>query len=165
MKRIALFILLSPVMVPTSVAAETPVLTPDAFDVIVGDNWSGALTYLNYGEPAKDFTIPAELEVERIEEGLKMAYKYPDEPHQNSTVTARINEDGSRLMGAQVTLNAIAESGAREIRTEYACQDMGKAAACEMIYELSADRVVMRKMVAYTGDSEAFRRNEYVFTR
>ncbi|MEO1554690.1 MAG: hypothetical protein AAFR82_12240 [Pseudomonadota bacterium] len=165
MKRIALLILLSPVLAQPSLAGETPALTPEVFDVIVGDDWSGALTYLNYGEPVKDFTIPAELEVERVERGVKIAYKYPDEPHQNSTVTARLNEDGSQLMGAAVTVNDIGAAGAREIRTEYACEDMGKTAECEMIYELSSDRVVMRKMVTYSGEADAFRRSEYVFTR
>jgi len=165
MKRMTCLVLLAPLFAQTGLAEETPALTPDVFDAIVGDDWSGELTYLNYGEPVKDFTIPAELDVERVEQGLKMAYIYPDEPHQNSTVTARISKDGSKLMGAPVTLNAMQASGVREIRTAYPCEDMGKAAACEMIYLLSSDEVVMRKMVTYEGETEAFRRNVYVFTR
>ncbi|MEM7639525.1 MAG: hypothetical protein AAF269_10695 [Pseudomonadota bacterium] len=165
MKRMTCLVLLAPLFAQTGLAEETPALTPDVFDAIVGDDWLGELTYLNYGAPVKDFTIPAELDVERVEQGLKMAYIYPDEPHQNSTVTARISKDGSKLMGAPVTLNAMQASGVREIRTAYPCEDMGKAAECEMIYLLSRDEVVMRKMVTYEGETEAFRRNVYVFTR
>ena len=165
MKYIVCLVLLSPVFSHAEARAETPALTLDTFNEIVGDDWTGELTYLNYGEPVKDFTIPAALEVEQIESGLKMAYIYPDEPHQNSTLTVRISEDGSRLMGAPVTQNVVLETGEREIRTEYACQDMGKTASCEMIYQLRADQVVMRKMVTYSDETEAFRRNQYVFTR
>lgn len=165
MKRMTYLFFLVPMLAPYVASAETPMLTPDTFDVIVGDDWSGDLTYLNYGEPVQDFTIPAELEIERVEMGLKMAFKYPDEPHQNSTMTARVSADGSMLSGAPVTLNAVSDISTREIRTEYPCEDMGKGASCEMIYQIRSDQLVMRKMVTYSGEIEAFRRNEYVFTR
>ncbi|MEO1187692.1 MAG: hypothetical protein AAFW60_01365 [Pseudomonadota bacterium] len=165
MKCIAYLVLFAPVFPQAEAAAEAPALTLDAFNEIIGDDWTGELTYLNYGEPVKDFTIPAALEVERVESGLSMAYIYPDEPHQNSTIIVRISEDGSKLMGAPVTINADRDTDGREIRTEYACEDMGQSASCEMIYQIRADQILMRKMVTNNGETEAFRRNEYVFTR
>ena len=165
MKSLACLILITPVLTHTHVSADTPLLTSEVFDVIIGNDWTGELTYLNYGEPVKDFTIPAALKVERVEAGVKMAYIYPDEPHQNSTITVRMSEDGSKLMGAPLTVNRMLDTGSREFRTEYACEDMGRTASCEMIYQLRADQVVMRKMVTYAGETDAFRRNEYVFTR
>lgn len=165
MKRLIFSILLAPMLSFPSVAGEIPALSPGSLAVIAGDDWTGGLTYLNYGEPVKDFTIPAELDVEIVENGLKLAYIYPEEPQQNSIVTAKVSADGTKLMGAKITANRLLESGAREIVTTYACQDMGQTATCEMIYQLSETEFSVRKMVTYAGASETFRRNAYSFTR
>jgi len=165
MKRCAYSLLVASTLVFSSHAGEVPTLSPEALEIIAGDDWTGSLTYLNYGEPARDFTIPAALEVEIVERGLKLSYNYPEEPQQNSVVTARVSEDGTKLMGAPVTKISILETGAREVLTNYPCEDMGRSAACEMAFTFSENEFRVRKMVTYDGETDGFRRNEYIFTR
>jgi len=149
-----------------SAAADEKVTVAEAdLAVVIGDDWSGALTYLNYGEPVKDFTIPAEIDVEAVAGGLKLSFQYPDEPHANQTMISKLGADGTTLSGETIVANTVLASDARQVRTAYPCQDMGRAAACEMIYTFGEDRFEMRKMVTYEGEAEAFRRNVYTFTR
>lgn len=146
-------------------ANEAPSVALEELSVVEGKDWTGSLTYLNYQEPYRDFTITAALEVTPVEGGLKLAYKYPDEPQANSTIIAKISDDGRSFMGEPVVQNTVLEVGGREIKTAFACDDMGRPAACEMTYSLSPTTVRIKKMVTYVGETESFRRNEYVFTR
>ena len=146
-------------------AGETEGLSPSDLAVVAGTDWTGSLTYMNYQPPFEDVTIPANLEVEATDTGLKLAYIYPDEPHANSTVTLKVSGNGQWMMGAPIVSNTLSESGLREVKTAYSCEDMGKKASCEMIYSFGASELNVTKMVTYEGETEAFRRNAYSFTR
>ena len=146
-------------------AEEVPTLSPADLSLAAGTDWTGELTYMNYQAPYEDVTIPANLEVEATESGLKLAYIYPDEPHANSTVIAKISGDGTMLMGEPIVSNQVIISGARELKTTFPCQDMGKSATCEMTYLFGASELKISKMVTYDGETEAFRRNAYTFSR
>ncbi|MEM9054001.1 MAG: hypothetical protein AAGB16_01635 [Pseudomonadota bacterium] len=165
MKPLALSLFIAPLLALPGFAGEVPPLAQEDLDILIGDDWTGSLTYLNYGEPVKDFTIPAEIDIERTEGGLNLSYQYPDEPHQNASMVSKVSADGARLNGETITSNTLLETGAREIRTAYPCEDMGRKASCEMIYTLSATSFETRKLVTYQGETEAFRRNAYSFSR
>lgn len=143
----------------------TPTITQADLSGLISYEWTGTLTYLNYGEPKQDFTIPAELDVELTEGGLKLFFQYPEEPDQNSEVTVLIGEAGRALNGDTVTGKTTLLDGSTEVRTSGACEDMGRAAMCEVIYTWSISDFEMKKMVTYAGETEAFRRNAYVFSR
>lgn len=155
----------SVVLTASAFANEAPPLEPSDLEIAVGSDWTGSLTYLNYQEPFVDFTISAALEVSATETGLQLAYKYPDEPHANSTIVAEIGQNGTLLMGEPIVSNLALEDGGREVKTAFDCEDMGRPAACEMTYAFSATELRIKKMVTYAGETEGFRRNEYVFTR
>ena len=165
MQHLVLSVVFAMSLAPLSQAETATALSADSLEIVAGDDWTGTLTYLNYGEPLRDFTIPAELQVEVIERGLRLNYKYPEEPKENSSVTARISADGTKLMGAPIVANRVLDAGEREVITRYPCNDMGQTATCETILTLSQNEFRSRKMVTYEGESDAFRRNEYVFTR
>ena len=165
MKSVLLSLGLATATTWTAQASEVQAVTPDSFDSILGTDWTGSLTYMNYQEPFEDVTIPAALEVAAVEGGFEFAYKYPDEPHANSTSLVALSAGGSVLMDQPVTANEILADGTQQITTAFACEDMGKSASCEMIYTLSSDRLSMRKMVTYEDEAQAFRRNEYNFVR
>ncbi len=160
-------------LVAATVACATPPVTePDApptaslddFRDLIGDDWLGSLTYLNYGEPKQDFTIPAALSVRESETGLGLYFQYPDEPDQNSRSALSITEEGRVVNGD--TLTERSETGETlTLVTEGACQDMGQPATCEMIYTISDTALSIRKMVQYDGAAESFRRNEFEFVR
>ncbi|MEM8616265.1 MAG: hypothetical protein AAGF20_04955 [Pseudomonadota bacterium] len=147
--------------------AETPLPQVDAasFEQILGTDWNGSLTYLNYSAPFKDFTIPAQVEVTSAANGVSLFFKYPDEPQQNGGQTLEISEQGRRFGGDRVTLSMTDAEGMTEIRTEGPCQDLGRAASCEMIYRFSNVSMGVKKLVTYEGESQSFRRSEFQFSR
>lgn len=165
MKSLALSLLISSFIALPVSAESVPALTSENLEIVTGDDWSGSLTYLNYQEPFEDVTISAAIEVEAMENGLAFAYKYPDEPQANSTGEALISEDGMSFMGAPIVSNQAMETGGRQVITLEDCEDMGREAICAMTYTFSANAFQIEKMVTVKGESESFRRNEYVFTR
>ena len=165
MKLIVSAFIAPAILTLSAYAGETEGLSPSDLAVVAGTDWTGSLTYLNYQPPFEDVTIPANLEVEATDTGLKFAYVYPDEPHANSTIILKVSEDGQWMMGAPIVSNTLLESGMREVKTAYSCEDMGKAASCEMIYTFGASELNVTKMVTYEGETDAFRRNAYNFTR
>lgn len=165
MKTISFCAFLTSSLVLPAIAGEPHELTADMLTVIEGDDWTGSLTYLNYQEPFEDVTIPANVEITLIERGVELAYKYPNEPHANSRTRAKISAEGTKFMGAPIVSNDISADGSRAVITRYPCQDMGRSASCEMTYSLSADRLMIQKMVTYDGETNAFQRNAYMFER
>ena len=157
---------IAPVILTLSAhAGEAEGLSPSDLALVAGVDWTGSLTYLNYQPPFEDVTIPANLEVEATDTGLKLAYIYPDEPHANTTVTLKVSADGQMMMGESIVSNTLLESGTREVKTAFPCEDMGKAAKCEMTYAFGESELQVTKMVTYKGEADAFRRNAYTFTR
>ena len=165
MQKLMISLLVAPVSAALAFASEPAPLEVAELEVVVRADWTGSLTYLNYQEPFIDFTIPAALKVTATDAGLKLAYEYPDEPRANSTVQAEIGANGTELMGEPIVANMVLEAGGRVIVTAFDCQDMGRAAACEMTYSFAPAELRIKKMVTYEGETESFRRNEYVFTR
>ena len=165
MKSVLVSACLLPLTVLTAQADEVPPLTLDIFEPIAGDDWTGSLTYLNYQEPFEDVTIPANVEISLGESGIKLDYKYPNEPHANSSVVASISDDGMTFINEPVIGNTSSEDGTREIKTAFACEDMGRPAQCEMTYRFSPSTLLIKKMVTYDGATEAFQRNAYTFQR
>lgn len=165
MKYLSLALLLAPMTLLGAGASEIEPLTPESLTPILGSDWSGSLSYQDYQPPFADVTIEAALEITAVQGGFEFAYLYPNEPHANSTSLVAIGENGRSIMDQPIVSNHIADDGTQTIVTAFACEDMGKSASCEMIYSLSAEALSMRKMVTYEGETEAFRRNEYVFTR
>ena len=165
MKSITAALIVPAFLTLSAHAGEAEGLSLSDLSVVAGTDWTGSLTYLNYQPPFEDVTIPANLEVEATDTGLKLAYIYPDEPHANSTVTLKVSEDGKVMMGEPIVSNMLLDSGIRQVKTAYACEGMGKAASCEMTYSFGASELNVTKMVTYEGEADAFRRNAYSFTR
>lgn len=158
-------ILSAATLVPAATGqALTPVDTDD-LEAAIGDDWTGELTYLNYGEPVQDFTIPAELDVVSVENGLELYFQYPEEPSQNIRVTWLITDEGKSLAGEPIIASTEMPDGTAVFVTAAPCEDMGKSAACQMTYSLSATELTIKKMVQYDGEDTAFRRNAYRFER
>lgn len=151
-----------------STTAETseagPVIELADFEPAVGEDWTGSLTYLNYGEPKKDFTIPAEASVSIGNRGVTIAYRYPEEPEQNGKSTISIKDNGRRF-GDQTVVSRTMQDTALEIMTTSDCNDMGQSATCTYTYMVGAQSLSVKKMVALDDGTPAFRRSVYQFTR
>ena len=63
MQKLMISLLVVPVSAALAFASEPAPLEVADLEVVVGADWTGSLTYLNYQEPFIDFTIPAALKV------------------------------------------------------------------------------------------------------
>ena len=140
-------------------------VSPEDFDPLVGDDWEGELTYLDYGDNETEITLPAELAVSRNDRVLDLYFSFPDEPQANGRAEMVISEDGRRMNDETVERRIRTDSGELMVITGQACEDNGAPADCEFTYIVSQDALSITKRVDPEGEGEAFRRNRYVFTR
>ncbi|MEQ9315932.1 MAG: hypothetical protein RLN72_08760 [Henriciella sp.] len=141
-----------------------PKVVLDDFLMIEGNGWTGSLTYLDYSDPKDEVKLPVELDIGRDEQVLKLALTYPTEPQANELVEIEIADDG-RLMNDARVMSREEQDGSIEIRTVEDCEDAGRPAECMNIYDLSATRISISRMVTFEGDTEGFQRNIYEFSR
>lgn len=132
--------------------------------VLVGDDWEGTLTYLNYGEPKKDVTIPAKLAVAQNHDMFELYFEFPEEPDANGRAELVISDDG-RMLNDETVTRRMEEDGTLTLVTESDCKDAAVQAKCEFTYDISPSALSIRKMVTLDGDTDAYRRNHYSFTR
>ncbi|MEM6544153.1 MAG: hypothetical protein AAF991_00570 [Pseudomonadota bacterium] len=149
------------------VIGNEPIVTLADLQPLAGENWKGSLTYLNFQEPFKYFTIPAELEVSVIDteerKGIELSYRYPEEPQANSKSTILLSANG-RMLGAETVVERADEDGELRIVTRFDCIDNEVDASCSVTYRMSPSTFTFTKTVT-VGEEDAFRRNEFSFTR
>ena len=140
-----------------------PTISVDDFRPLVGEEWSGELTYLNYNSDERS-TIPVRYRVIEDAPGeLKFKIAYPGEESHNATNTIAIGEGGTTLFGAPVISRTQTDDGL-EIVTLTDGEDGNKPAKIRIIYRISASDFSMEKRVRFGGENE-FRRNIYEFGR
>jgi len=141
-----------------------PLIAKADFDSVLGDDWSGSLTYLNYSEPFEEVTIPAEIDVSSSPTGLTFSFQYPEEPQQNSTLTIDLSGPSNEIRDAKIVRRSTVGNSVIFMTVE-PCEDMGREANCEMIYALAPNMLNIVKVVTYDGETESFQRNAYAFSR
>lgn len=137
---------------------------------LIGDDWTGELTYLNFSEPFDYVTIPAELDVTSAGRGVELHLQYPGEPAQDLKYTVEVLEDGRRLGNEPVMARVENRNGGVVIKTRTECEDLGRDAICDMTYTITDTSFVFAKMVTLTEDNDVtredtFLRNEFRFKR
>ncbi len=73
------------------------------FNILIGQKWSGSLTYLDYTSNKKN-RIPSDLYVSQSKDDYRVWYfkkEYPKEPHANNIDTLVISNDGSMINNKQ----------------------------------------------------------------
>lgn len=153
-----------------TIGADTSTTKPpkaslDDFKILVGDNWSGSLNYLNYGSDKRS-TIPANLEI-NLKGERKIKYKiiFPKEPNSNSSDTISISKDGSKLDGQIITDRSIDEDGSLVLTAQSRDYDDNQEADIRTTYTISEREFRMKKDVKFDNDEDFLNRNEFVFTR
>lgn len=131
---------------------------------VVGDDWTGELTYQDYSPPFGKVALAAEVDVTRTATGLTLSMQYPREPQANSSDSLNVT-DGGRTLGGDPVVAREEIAGAAMITTRAPCEDDGREAVCERIYTFGDRTLSLRKTVRLAGATEAFERNAFVFTR
>lgn len=137
---------------------------PADLAVLEGDDWTGELTYLNQGEPKREYTVPAELAVAQNDRTFELYFTYPDEPEANGRAEVTLSADGRRLNDETIIDRKEQHDGLMLV-TEQACRDEGLKAECQFTYWISVHEFSIRKNVTLAGADEAIPRNVYEFAR
>ena len=140
-----------------------PAVQPGDLAMLEG-SWAGSLTYRDYSPPHEDVSIPATLEVDKLDEGMRLELKYPDEPSAYDR-SMLIASDEGRTLNSETVLSRAQSDGEVTIVTASDCEDDGRPAQCEVTYTLSPKVFKMTKMVALESGGAPFRRNAYAFVR
>ena len=135
------------------------------FRLLEGDDWSGSLTYLDYGSGER-VSIPVELKVQVIDDtSLEYAIRYPDEEEHNASAQLRITGEGSFIDGQEVVSRKWAMDGPLTLTTQGRGYDDNREVDIRFIYVISENEFRMLKDVRFSPDESYINRNEYAFTR
>jgi hypothetical protein len=140
-------------------------LKPDALDILVGDDWKGELTYLDYSSN-ENVSIPVELTVGSAGKGkYRFDYRYPDEPKANSSSRIKISADGRKIAGNKITKIDQGDDGKLVIHAEAKGSDNNEKAMLYFTYTIGKNYFSSRKEVFFLSTEERLLRNEYVLKR
>ena len=142
-----------------------PMVSASDFEVVIGDDWAGELTYLDYSS-GETVAIPATLSVGPIDgRTINYAFGYPDEPQAKNAGTWTISGDGQSLDDKTVTSRMDGDNGDLILVMEYSGSDNNAPAEITETLILSANGIVMTKDVQPEGETQAFQRNSFAFSR
>ena len=144
-------------------AADPPAVQPGDLALLEG-SWTGSLTYRDYSPPHEDVAIPATLEADELDDGIRLELKYPDEPSAYDR-SMLIASDEGRTLNSETVMSRTKTGDEVTIVTASDCEDDGRPAQCEVTYTLSPRVFEMKKMVALDSGEAPFRRNAYAFER
>ena len=134
---------------------------------LIGGQWVGTLTYLDYGKNKK-VSIPVTLNVTKSTKDQStwiFDFRYPDEPKANNIQEVTLTDNGRTLDGETVVERIKLPGKTVKIVTEKSGQDNNKPAVLRYTYLISPKNFSIRKEVRYEGVTELFERNEYRWTR
>ena len=150
---------------PGAVEAQIVSIFANDFTPLVGDDWEGALTYLNYGSDKRS-TIPVRLTVQPFAGNIvPYAVQYPGEEDANAEDAFTISNDGSQINGHPVISRRALPDESLEIITQARGQDNNKSADIQTIYTISNRLFKLRKMVRFDSEENWIERNEFILKR
>ncbi|MGB8507306.1 MAG: hypothetical protein WCD76_02785 [Pyrinomonadaceae bacterium] len=134
---------------------------------LTGAQWTGTLTYLDYGKNKK-VSIPSNLIVTPSavdKRSWNFEYQYPDEPKANHKESVVLSKDGRTIDGETVIERTRLAGNTTKLVTEKSGTDNDKQASFRFTYLIGAKSFSIRKEVRYEGTSEFFERNLYSWKR
>ena len=150
-------------------AAQTE--TVERLSGLIG-RWTGALTYLDYGDDETRFTLPTTLECMAQASGggywLRFSYTEPSGEVVTGQSAIRVaDEEGQiRFDGLwQIVDEHVSPSGVVRLVLERRGTDNDRASLIRQTIELGETELVLKKEVRYHGTERTLVRNEYRLER
>ncbi|MDQ1592444.1 MAG: hypothetical protein QOG71_3071 [Pyrinomonadaceae bacterium] len=166
--NIFMSVLLLALSLPGLVAVPpVPKIKADDLQLVTGAQWTGALTYLDYGRNKK-VSISSNLVVTRSaadQLSWFFEYKYPDEPKADGKKNLVIGKNGRTINGATVMERTTLADKTLKVVTEDAGTDNDEPALLRLTYLMGAKSFSIKKEVRYVGAGEFIVRNEYSWKR
>jgi hypothetical protein len=137
------------------------------FQVLTGKQWTGALTYLDYGNGQKT-TIASILLVSQSTDNQSkwvFDYQYPDEPRANKKSELLLGLDGATFDGNKVVEKTYLPDKTLKLVMEKNDKDNNKVALLRYTYLFNETKFSIKKEVKYDGTNEFLERNEFSWKR
>lgn len=150
-----------------SASAQTAKISPDDLKILEGTQWTGTLTYLDYGTN-KQTSIKSNVTVSRPDaEKLTWTfdYQYPLEPKANRKDQVVLTPDGKTFDGETVIERIKQADGTLKIVTTKEGVDNGKKSLYRFTYLAGKNSFYVKKEVRQESSTEFFVRNEYAWKR
>ena len=156
--------LASTALLAPSHAQDGPVVRSADFAPVVGDDWVGSLTYLDYSSGERT-SIPVKAQVKIVDDAtILYRIQYPGEEQYNAQAPLRIKKKGREFDGQRVT-HRLSNKRRLKIITQGTGTDDNKPADIQIVYEIRPDTFSIKKNVRFDGVDEFFNRNVYRFER
>ncbi len=142
-------------------------LTNDHLEVFEGE-WSGSLTYLNYGDDKTKVTLPMDAEITFSDKGLafKHMFKEPNGAIETRTTKFRLRKDKIFFNGSwEFKSGQFKDLKNWTLELEGKGKDNNRASAFTKTIEVSSNRIVVTKRVRYEGTDHYFVRNKHVYEK
>lgn len=150
-----------------SVFGQSAKISPKDISVLVGERWTGTLTYRDYGT-GKPVTILSDVTIS-LAKGEKskwnFSFEYPKEPKANSSDVIELSRDGRTFDGEKVIEIKNLSSGVLRFTTEIKGEDDDKPALIRHVYLISKTEFTKTKEVKFDGAAEFIERNTYKWKR
>ena len=131
--------------------------------------WTGDLTYTDYGDDKKQVTLQTRLEA-KVKGGkvsLKYFYTEPNGKVVTGKNTLVLGKDPDKVsFGGVWTVIAFEKKGTSwKLIMERQGKDNNRDSALRQVIEVAGDELSLVKLVRYDGTESFFQRNKYSFSR
>ena len=140
------------------------IVSPTEISVLLGDDWQGSLTYLDYSSN-QETSIPVMLHVEQVgDREFRFSFSYPEEPKANNKTKMVLGKNHMSINKARIISRQDLPNHVLKFETKIPGKDNKKKAIIYTEYQLSVKNFTITKKVQYDGE-DPFVRNTYSFTR
>ena len=153
------------VRAPRSDATPAVQVARGDFGSLMGDDWTGTLSYLDYttNQPSE---IPVEITVRSASDRtIVYQIRYPRESEYNEIQRIRISSDGTRIDGNPIISRTRGADGRLVLVTEGRSSDNSEPADVRYTYEIGARAFDISQQVRPDGTEAYFERNRFSLTR
>lgn len=136
----------------------------------IDGNWSGSLTYTDYGDDKTKYTLQTNLTAS-VKEGsvkLQYAYKEPNGKVVTSTEKMKLGEGDTFTYGGKLRVLEFSKNPTEKswrLVLEKTGKDNHQSVVIQQIIELSPEAFSITKMVKYDGTDSFFQRNKHTFNK
>lgn len=150
--------------------AVSATLPAEALTPLEGE-WTGSLSYLDYGDNETRVTLPTTVDFTRTNKGLSYTYVYTEPNGQtieDEGVLMLLGDNRVRMGDDLFEVGSVMLDKAGRLHTLVMSQsgeDNNRPGVFFHTIRVDGDRLVMEKAVLLDGATESFVRNEYSFQR
>lgn len=152
----------------TALAGEShnqPLVTVVDFAPLSGDQWTGSLSYLDYGSNTEQ-RIPVKMQFDAATKNdVRYQVQYPGETQYNESAMLKVTDEGRALNKETIMNRCLQSDGTLKLVTLSIGEDNDRSAEIRMTYSVSKTKLSIHKEVRWIDEPDFLWRNSYELTR